>query len=237
MTRRYGPGCAAELSPRRPLHRVVHEIANHPPHISFYQFSQPHIHNNAPPTSSHKTPENKKKKTQMALPKYPTEQFLSSPFLICGGSILFASTHEPLQVCLLHHNIRDEWLLPKGRKDRGEDVTATAVRETFEETGYRVSVPAAASRPDHAYARGGRADEVSDSACSWEWESLILTFRRTDVGVKLIWWFATVNTREDTVVDGHDLPRLFAQESCLPHLDPQGSCRSSHLRRRGRPML
>ena len=103
--------------------------------------------------------------------------------------------------------------------------------------GDRVSVPAAASRPDHAYARGGHADEGSDSACSWERESLILTFRRTDVGVKLIWWFATVNTREDTVVDGHDLPRMFAQESCLPHLDPQGSCRSSHLRRCGRMML
>ena len=61
MTRRYGPGCAAELSPRRPLHRVVHEIANHPPHINFYQFSQPHIHNNAPPTSFHKNTRKQKK--------------------------------------------------------------------------------------------------------------------------------------------------------------------------------
>ena len=72
----------------------------------------------------------------MALPKYPTEQFPSSHFLICGGPILFASTCAPLQIYLLHHNIRDEWLLPKGRKDRGEDVTTTAVRETFEQTGY-----------------------------------------------------------------------------------------------------
>ncbi|KAH8982134.1 hypothetical protein EDB86DRAFT_2812453, partial [Lactarius hatsudake] len=29
------------------------------------------------------------------------------------------------------------WLLPKGRKDRGEDVTVAAVRETFKGTGYR----------------------------------------------------------------------------------------------------
>ena len=111
-TRGYGPGCAAELSPRRPLHRVAHEIGNHPPHINFYQFSQPHIHNN----SSNFIPENtrkQKKKTQMALPKYPTEQFPSSPFLICGGPILFASTHAPLQVCLLHHSNRDERLLHK----------------------------------------------------------------------------------------------------------------------------
>ncbi|KAH9055791.1 hypothetical protein EDB83DRAFT_2390843 [Lactarius deliciosus] len=49
----------------------------------------------------------------MALPKYPTEQFPSSHFLICGGSILFEPTRTPLRVCLLHHNVRDEWLLPK----------------------------------------------------------------------------------------------------------------------------
>ncbi|KAH9019064.1 hypothetical protein EDB83DRAFT_2231941 [Lactarius deliciosus] len=75
----------------------------------------------------------------MALPKYPsnpTEQFPSSHFLICGGSILFESTRAPLRVCLLRHNVRDEWLLPKGRKLRGEDLTVAAVRETFEETGY-----------------------------------------------------------------------------------------------------
>jgi 8-oxo-dGTP pyrophosphatase MutT (NUDIX family) len=72
----------------------------------------------------------------MALPKLPTEQFSSTNFLICSGSILFASTRAPLQICLLHHMERNEWLLPKGRKDRGECVPATAIRETFEETGY-----------------------------------------------------------------------------------------------------
>ncbi|KAH9040811.1 hypothetical protein EDB84DRAFT_1267339, partial [Lactarius hengduanensis] len=36
----------------------------------------------------------------------------------------------------LHHNVRDEWLLPKSHKDRGGDVTVAAVREMFEETSY-----------------------------------------------------------------------------------------------------
>ena len=70
----------------------------------------------------------------MALPRYPTEQFPSSHFLISGGSILFSSTQAPLRICLIYHHARGEWLLPKGRKDRGESVPATAVRETFEET-------------------------------------------------------------------------------------------------------
>lgn len=32
--------------------------------------------------------------------------------------------------------MRGEWLLPKGRKDRGESLERTALRETFEETGF-----------------------------------------------------------------------------------------------------
>ena len=70
----------------------------------------------------------------MALPRYPTEQFPSSHFLISGGSILFSLTQAPLRIYLIYHHARGEWLLPKGRKDRGKSVPATAVRETFEET-------------------------------------------------------------------------------------------------------
>ncbi len=61
----------------------------------------------------------------MALPRYPTEQFPSSNFLFSGGTILFASTHAPLRICLVYHNARGEWLLPKGREDRGESVLVT----------------------------------------------------------------------------------------------------------------
>lgn len=84
-----------------------------------------------------------------ALPaKYPTTQLLSSEFVICAGCILFRhvpnhpaadaapTARKPLQVCLLRHPLRNEWLLPKGRKDRGESLEQTALRETFEETGF-----------------------------------------------------------------------------------------------------
>ena len=134
----------------------------------------------------------------MAQPKYPTEQFPSSHFLICGGSILFASTREPLQVCLLHHNVRDEWLLPKGRKDRGEDVTATAVRETFEETGYpcrQLPLDLITRAPEAGAQTKAAAVPVPGSG-----EPFMLTLRRTEEGeVKFIWWFATVRTGEDKV--------------------------------------
>ena len=116
----------------------------------------------------------------MALPKYPTEQFPSSHFLICGGSILFASTCAPLQVCLLHHNIRDEWLLPKGRKDRGEDVTTTAVRETFEETGYpcrQLPLDLITRAPEAGVQTKAAAVPVPGSG-----EPFMLTLRRTEDG-------------------------------------------------------
>ena len=158
----------------------------------------------------------------MALSKLPTEQFLSPNFLICSGTILFASTRAPLQVCLLRHTERNEWLLPKGRKDRGEGVPATAVRETFEETGYlcRLLPLDMITRAPAATAQTKDAPEIVN-ACE---EPFTLTLRRTtglraiinngngngsdtgsseenagNGGVKLIWWFASVRTGEDKV--------------------------------------
>jgi 8-oxo-dGTP pyrophosphatase MutT (NUDIX family) len=152
----------------------------------------------------------------MALPKLPTEQFPSTNFLICSGSILFASTRAPLQVCLLHHTERNEWLLPKGRKDRGECVPVTAMRETFEETGYpcRQLPLDMVTRAPAATAQTKDAPECVH-ACE---EAFMLTLRRTttirpingsasstieeetrDGGVKLIWWFAAVCTGADKV--------------------------------------
>ncbi|KAF8496239.1 hypothetical protein F5888DRAFT_418113 [Russula emetica] len=160
----------------------------------------------------------------MALPKLPTEQFPSTNFLICSGSILFASTRAPLRVCLLHHTERNEWLLPKGRKDRGECVPVTAIRETFEETGYpcRQLPLDMITRAPAATAQTKDAPECI-RACE---EPFMLTLRRTTTtrpiisngnagsgsassnaaeedtrngGVKLIWWFAAVCTGADKV--------------------------------------
>ena len=136
----------------------------------------------------------------MALPRYPTEQFPSSHFLVSGGSILFSSTHAPLHICLIYHHARGEWLLPKGRKDRGESVPATAVRETFEETGYPCELlpldlitraPAGAQTEDTAVTVGGSG------------ESFMVTLRRTkDGGIQILSWFATVCTAGADIVVG-----------------------------------
>jgi 8-oxo-dGTP pyrophosphatase MutT (NUDIX family) len=138
----------------------------------------------------------------MAQSKNPTEQYRSAHFLVCAGTILFESTRGPLRVCLLHHTVRDEWLLPKGRKDLGEHVPSTALRETFEETGY----PCAALPLDlitRAPAPGAQTKDTRACVRGSVDEPFMLTLRHTAIdheeGVKLVWWFAAVRTGADKV--------------------------------------
>jgi len=127
----------------------------------------------------------------MALARYPTEQFPSSHLLISGGSILFASIQAPLRVCLIYHKARGEWLLPKGRKDRGEDVRDAAVRETFEETGYRCEL-LPLDLVTRAPAAGAQTTDAAMEVHGSE-EPFMVTLRRTqEGGVQLLSWFATV---------------------------------------------
>ncbi|PPQ82495.1 hypothetical protein CVT24_005899, partial [Panaeolus cyanescens] len=47
-------------------------------------------------------------------------------------------TNPNLQICILRHLTKPNvFILPKGRKDRGEPIERTAIRETYEETGYK----------------------------------------------------------------------------------------------------
>jgi 8-oxo-dGTP pyrophosphatase MutT (NUDIX family) len=137
----------------------------------------------------------------MALARYPTEQFLSSHFLISGGSILFASIQAPLRVCLIYHKARGEWLLPKGRKDRGEDVRDAAVRETYEETGY----PCELLPLDMVTRAAAAAAQTTDAAVAVRGseEPFMVTLRRTqEGGVQVLSWFATVCTAAEGAETG-----------------------------------
>lgn len=50
-----------------------------------------------------------------------------------AGAVLINNNNE---VYLLHQTVRDEWILPKGGIEQGEDEITAAARETMEETGY-----------------------------------------------------------------------------------------------------
>lgn len=136
----------------------------------------------------------------MADPKHPTEQFPASNFATCGGSILFDSARAPLKVCLLRrimHGKPDEWVLPKGHKDRGENVIQAAVRETYEESGYPCQLlPLNVTTRAPAAGQQTPAPPALVPKCE---EPFMLTLRRYKESVKLISWFVTVRTGADKV--------------------------------------
>lgn len=69
----------------------------------------------------------------MAAANTPTDVLMSNEFVICAGCILLRRW-PTLQVCILYQAKEDRYILPKGRKDRGESLEETALRETYEGT-------------------------------------------------------------------------------------------------------
>ncbi|KAI3397815.1 hypothetical protein diail_10348 [Diaporthe ilicicola] len=67
----------------------------------------------------------------------------STDFSICAGTVTFRGRGENSRVLVILNEkyTEDLWQLPKGRKNIGEDaLCSTAIRETYEETGYKVSL-------------------------------------------------------------------------------------------------
>lgn len=133
----------------------------------------------------------------MSSSKDPTTQHLAGNFVLCAGSVLFRrSANDVLEICLLYYTPKQEWLLPKGRKDRGESLETTAVRETYEETGYMCELspqrmPTRAPIPD---VDSEDVTVVADSLV----EPIAITIRdRGAQGVKVISWYITFAKGEE----------------------------------------
>ncbi|CAE6479581.1 unnamed protein product [Rhizoctonia solani] len=123
----------------------------------------------------------------MAASTTPTEVLMSDGFVICAGCILLRR-YPSLQVCILYHPKEDRYILPKGRKDRGESIQETALRETYEETGHRCSfLPLnmmTRSQPSDVFVKDQPTFAVGAQ------EPIAMFLRRVaDKDVKLIFWF------------------------------------------------
>ena len=123
-------------------------------------------------------------------------QFFSDEFVTSAGGVLFCiKPGHPLEICLIHLQRKDEWLLPKGRKDRGESVEQTAFREVYEETGWKaVPFPATmytrATVPD---VEGSKLEQPYQphlvSALSTEPFAISIRRAADNRSTKLIHWF------------------------------------------------
>ncbi|KAF5384660.1 hypothetical protein D9757_007483 [Collybiopsis confluens] len=150
----------------------------------------------------------------MASSPYPTRSYFPGQFLISAGSILFrrAPDTRNLQICLLYHTIKEEWLLPKGRKDCGECIEATAVRETYEETGYPCELLPCnmlTRAPRHGIHTKDMIREAEQAT-----EPIAVTVRDLGLdGVKVTSWFISQVTGNGVKVEGTQMEtENFASE-------------------------
>ncbi|KAF9768892.1 hypothetical protein IL306_013739 [Fusarium sp. DS 682] len=139
----------------------------------------------------------------MATSRFETEIFTGEQFVESAGTVLFRlSTRE---ICILRHIQRNEYLLPKGRRNLHESRQATALRETTEETGIPCRL-----LPINMLSRVCRSEtgskHVPDEARFFRGacEPILMQARRVGQGeMKLIWWFVAV-VDEDKPVGQHE---------------------------------
>ncbi|KAK8074341.1 NUDIX domain-containing protein [Apiospora phragmitis] len=170
---------------------------------------------------------------------YPAEMFVES----CGailrvgsGSVIgvvrilgFGPHHIPekeKKVCLLHYMAKDQWLLPKGRRNCCETRQAAAVREVREESGYACRL-----RPVTMPTRAPsvlEAADVKDFARTYPGltEPFMLEVRDLGQGegegVKLVWWFVAEVLRPGSVGGGAgDGDGDGDEEEFLGHGEPE----------------
>ena len=58
-----------------------------------------------------------------------------------AGGVVYRERDDGVrEVAVIHRPKYDDWTLPKGKLDPGESIEAAAVREVFEETGFRAVI-------------------------------------------------------------------------------------------------
>jgi 8-oxo-dGTP pyrophosphatase MutT (NUDIX family) len=134
----------------------------------------------------------------------------SDSFAISCGTVTVDLARA--KVLLVYLRTTGEYLLPKGRKDIGETLEQTALRETFEETGHRVellplNIPTLATAPV-SHSSGKEHDETIT-------EPIAVTQRVTkDDTLKIIFWFAasgdsTGEWQEGTQEEGEEFDTVW----------------------------
>jgi 8-oxo-dGTP pyrophosphatase MutT (NUDIX family) len=147
----------------------------------------------------------------------------STDFYLAAGTV----TIDPVErkVLIIHDIPTNTFQLPRGRKDWGENLAETAVRETFEETGCRprllavplstrATVPQAAltdsTHPAHAAARLARFDEetgdllVAGTARLAEEPIALMLHYQANGALAVVSWYVGV-------ADSHSQRRLGTQ--------------------------
>lgn len=126
-----------------------------------------------------------------------------------------SSSSPPLEVCIIYHQRKNEYILSKGRKDQFEaGLLDTAMRETHEETGFPCR-PYPVAQLTRAPLPGADIKDTKDGVpvlnCV---EPFALTIRNISPdNVKLIYWFIAEATAS-VADEGTRMPSESAFTSC-----------------------
>lgn len=127
-------------------------------------------------------------KVYMAVSKYPANQYTSAHF-VGSGCNSFSISNK--QACLIHYLSKNEWLLPKGRRNCGESRCDAMLREARGEAGYNCHV-----YPVSMVTRAPQPNEPEDTPDIERihtnlTEPLMVTIRELSAGevIKLIFWY------------------------------------------------
>ena len=118
--------------------------------------------------------------------------------MLGAGTVTIDPTKELM--LLLFYRAKSELLLPKGRKDLGESLKEAAVRETYEESGYRCYLA------PHSLATAALVPHPISNAGVLHKEPIAVQQRMKDGQRKIIFWYVaeavstsqwTPNTQEE----------------------------------------
>ncbi|GFQ96710.1 nudix hydrolase domain-containing protein [Trichonephila clavata] len=115
----------------------------------------------------------------------------SKCFVLSAGTVTFDQKKD--RICLVQ-NKKGEFFLPKGRKNVGESLEETAIRETYEETGFLCKL-LPVTMPSRATPRSETKEHYPDIVRMFEsvTEPISISIRPgSDGSQKIIFWFIAI---------------------------------------------
>ncbi|CAG7559152.1 unnamed protein product [Fusarium equiseti] len=131
--------------------------------------------------------------------------FFSDQFAISCGTVTVDVQES--KVLLIRSRKNGEYMLPKGRKDVNESLGATALRETYEETGVKAQLLPVAIDSQATSTQGqDRPNAIT--------EPIAVSQRMTQGGLKIIFWYvgmadSTIPPVEGTQQENEDFETVW----------------------------
>ncbi|EPE35337.1 Nudix [Glarea lozoyensis ATCC 20868] len=135
----------------------------------------------------------------------------SDQFVISCGTVTLDLAARKVLILLWRKN--GEYLLPKGRKDIGEDIQMTALRETFEESGYKCKL---LPHKFPTLATSGSTGEAIEHRQATT-EPFAVSQRPSGGKLKIIFWYlahvdSTETKTQDTQMEDEDFDTVWVDE-------------------------